>query len=227
MKKLLLILLFLIFYTSPGMATYVEVSYDNSYGAGDWSDGKIYDSLFNDGAVALYYSITNSAPDFNGSWGGVYNLDFYEQENGPLLYSSHGFCVDPWSLAGDGTVGFDDVSSMTNGLKAAWLMETYFSFDNTPWENGALQLVIWETLYENDFAVNSNFQAGDILTHLAIYQAGLAAFNFTGYQTNYQIVDFDADLQNMITNPVPEPATMLLFAIGLLGISAVGRKRRV
>jgi hypothetical protein len=31
----------------------------------------------------------------------------------------------------------------------------------------------------------------------------------------------------LIASPVPEPATMLLFGIGLLGISAVGRKKRV
>lgn len=227
MKRLLLILLFLIFYTGQSMATYVDVSYYNSYGDGDWNDTPDVDEnnrFFSKGKVALYYSITGKPDTFNGSWGGVYNLDFYEQEKGLLLFSSYGFCVDPWSLADDGTASFDGVSSMTNGFKAAWLMETYFSTANDPWENGALQLAIWVTLYEDDFVLNEDFQAGDIFEHLKTYQDGLDDFDFEGYQTKYRIVDFDT-FQNMITNPVPEPATMLLFGIGLLGISAIGRKR--
>mgnify|MGYP000937856555 CR=1 FL=1 len=50
----------------------------------------------------------------------------------------------------------------------------------------------------------------------------LANYQSTG---NYFIADLGDNVQNIIIKVVPEPSTVLMFALGLLGFSAMGRKR--
>ena len=49
----------------------------------------------------------------------------------------------------------------------------------------------------------------------------ISAFDASGFW----VAKIDGHQDQLVAAPVPEPATMLLMGIGLLGLGAVGRKR--
>ena len=120
------------------------------------------------------------------------------------------------------------------GKKAAWLFNNYGPAVHSvgdPNESGALQIAIWEALYDTTPDLTSgNFQAefaSPSATAAALsYLAGLYSGGPPGYHTD-EATWLDAEVgagQDLITNP--EPASLVLCGIGLFGLATWARRKR-
>ena len=92
------------------------------------------------------------------------------------------------------------------------------SFDGrTPVTDGNSALgVNVDVMYSNRVTLNGQFYDD-------LYQT--VTFNFSGGLASGQSFWFALDTDNV--NPVPEPATMLLFGIGAMGIAAIRKRKTV
>ena len=75
--------------------------------------------------------------------------------------------------------------------------------------------------YSNEVYLPNKLPVGDLFSQLTI---GFAP-GFLGSSSNPLALTFLADTDKMQA-PIPEPATLLLFATGLAGLAVVGRRRR-
>lgn len=190
-------------------------------------------------------------------------------------YSNVAFCIElgPTTISKDGieinSPGSYWSSYGNNGLYAAYLMDRYnpeFGYESGKPANvayAALQLAIWDTIYDFNFNgssssyIDENFISAlvawpdltlsddekaawalaeeytDSLTEALSHDSNILN-HFSG-KYKYFVADFgsnyvhgkdgDEGQELLIAMPVPEPTTMLLFGIGLLGISAIGRRK--
>jgi len=159
-----------------------------------------------------------------GTWAGRFQLTVSE-DNG-YQYTTSGFCVDLNTGFGNGTFTYEDVDSEENGAQLAWLFENFGLSTNTKTQDAALQLAIWDILYGDYVRTNdtTTYANPDIYQQ---YEDYITALNETDDYTTkglYKIARIDGK-QDMILRVVPEPATMMLFGFGLLGLGALGRKK--
>lgn len=212
---------------------------------------------FGFGDVWVYYDKTdNQTADgaYFGSGTGMLQVNY----NG---YDTWAFCID---LGAKVAIGDNDIIGTIeiadNYLYVEWLADTYAddlfvsagSGVDISYESAALQLAIWEVLYDNSSSWDVNYLFGegtgffsynrDQSTELNnIYDTYIKSLISAVSNTNlwndwvssisegeYIVLELSqngVDTQDIIVNVVPEPTTALLLGFGLLGLCAVGRKK--
>lgn len=161
---------------------------------------------------------------------GYYNFDI---STPGAYYGYHsGFCVDPAGLINEykpydvrPVSGFGD-----NYKRAAWLL------GQSNASNAILtQIAVWELLFEtaatydvsggNYFVVSEGWGAAQLLVNAAL-ALNTNTFDTTGYFVAVSPVEgtsFAEEYQDFIFR-TPEPGTILLMGLGLIGLAGLRRK---
>lgn len=127
------------------------------------------------------------------------------------------------SYSGEGVLDFDPLSAASSSLEITSISFTWGVYDGTTGYDFVLDVYDdtygWRT---NIFTRNNvEYQTGS---------SGLITFNPSWQVTRLSFHDsglYDIGIDNLTVNDnrVPEPATMLLFGSGLLGMGLLGRRR--
>lgn len=144
----------------------------------------------------------------------------------------HGMCVDLSHFNTSGSSYQVDVKPITDrgatAARAAWIFHTYGSTVDTKEKGAALQLAIWDVIYDggNGLAAGTvqSSVTGSVLTHTNSYLAGSVGMDYTAaYYFKAVTHGPNNDKNQDYMGLVPEPATMSAL---LLGSLAMLRRRK-
>lgn len=154
---------------------------------------------------------------------------------GQMLFAYQGrdytsYCVDIYQTVGNMFATALPIDTLNNGEKVAYLFETFAGLVDTNTKAAALQVAIWEVVFESDPVP---WDAGAGAFHIAgnpaaLSQAGAYLATVPDLycpQTEFFVLHSPCkqDLLLPTGEPVPEPATL---AILLLGGAALACRRR-
>lgn len=219
-NSFMLVIAVLLFAALPVTANTLTV--DNAfYGVNSvktFLDGN--ETITDAGEFRVYYN------DFSGGYMPGYCVDLTTPINYNQPYDINGILLPE--------------SYTANGLYVEWLMDYSFNYaGNNNYKGAGLQLAIWETLYDLTPSMPTLFGGSRFSYELSSVDTGVNGwYNYfidsltneidTGFSYvssgKYVVADLVTG-QDIMTNPIPEPGTLLLLSMGLLGLGAIGRKR--
>lgn len=179
----------------------------------------------------LYYHINNTDNEMDAYSGRFHT---YIIENGKTIIDTYSYCIDLGEEF-DWNTPFSVVlnSADADFVAAAWLVYNFDPFNGVDVDKlagstgeiiAALQLAVWSTVTEGFIYSDSN---GAAITTLYNEMIRLLknTDDYSAAQGLYAAAISGGSQDQLVAAPVPEPATMLLMGIGLLGLGVVGRKR--
>jgi hypothetical protein len=145
---------------------------------------------------------------------------------------TYSYCIDPEQVFYWNTPFAVDLKpSNADFAAAAWLVYNFDPFNGVNKLGGtnidviaALQLAVWESVLPSRFSYNYG-NSEDVDALYDSMMGFLANADHSGMQGVYAAAVSGTRQDQLVAAPVPEPATMLLVGIGLLGLGVVGRKR--
>lgn len=178
----------------------------------------------------------------NVDWSDPYSggdPNYYADYDGTVKSSDFGyttglveiFCVSPQDAnGGDQNYSFYTITAGSALSQAAWIADNWFKYRGATDSNKAeAQKAIWKIMNVMD---RIGFAGLDV----ALYNAALVQTNYVTnnwiYAQNPVVGGSGLGYQDYLTpytpppTQAPEPATMLLFGLGLLGLAGIRRKMK-
>ena len=179
----------------------------------------------------------------NLSWMGVAANDYagYIDITVDGTYSRFAFCADIGTGISNTTYNtlIRSPSTITNGLRAAWLVENYMAAATTVTAGEAMQIAIWDIIHDG----GNGFSAGNLRSTASTPAAVLTAANqyltlSLGKSSSNAIIYNNTQVSNGVAGQTligrvpndggpgtPEPATLLVTGAGLILLGVIGRRK--